>query len=46
MHPLTDKPNDLNKLLDANKDTFAEDETYIGTIPLAQISIDAGTTHK
>ena len=33
---------DLEKLLEANKDSFAEDERQIGTSPLIKISIDTG----
>ena len=33
---------DLDKLLDENKDFFAEDERQIGTKPLIQMSIDTG----
>ena len=30
----------LDKLLDKNKDTFAEDERQIGTTPLTEVTID------
>ena len=33
---------DLEKLLEANKDSFAEDERQIGTTPLIKMSIDTG----
>ena len=33
---------DLDKLLDNNKDSFAEDERQIGTTPLIEMTIDTG----
>ena len=33
---------DLNKLLEENKNAFATDETQIGTTPLIEMSIDTG----
>ena len=33
---------DLEKLLEANKDSFPEDERQIGTSPLIKISVDTG----
>ena len=33
---------DLEKFLEANKDSFAEDERQIGTTSLIKMSIDAG----
>ena len=45
---LTDAPvntkvlEDLEKLLEENKNAFAQDETQIGTTPLIQMSIDTG----
>ena len=33
---------DLDKLLDNNKDVFAEDERQIGTTPLIEMTIDTG----
>ena len=35
---------DLDKLLDNNKEVFAEDERQIGTMPLIKMTIDTGTT--
>ena len=32
----------LDKLLDSNKDAFAEDERKIGTTPLIEMTIDIG----
>ena len=43
MHLLTHKSKlTLEKLLEANKDSFAEDERQIGTTPLIKMSIDTG----
>ena len=33
---------DLNKLLNVNKDAFAEDEIQIGITPIIQMSVDTG----
>ena len=33
---------DLDKLLEENKNAFAQDETQIGTTPLIEMSIDTG----
>ena len=33
---------DLEKLFEANKDAFAEDERHIGTTPLIKMSTDTG----
>ena len=46
MHSLTDKPKlDLDKLLDINKDAFAEDERQIGKMPF-RCQLIQGTTHQ
>ena len=37
---------DLEQLLERNKDCFAECERQIGTTPLIAVSIDTGTTHQ
>ena len=42
MHLLTDRQDDLEKMLKANEDAFATDERQIGTTPLIKMEIDTG----